>query len=926
MAIPAAGQVNVLQCPITMPLPTLCTWDDPGVWSNGVPDGTTDISLPGGFVLVNINATNGHVLNIAAPAHLFTQSSIQFANSGSSAVINNSGNFVNSGVLFNQLGATLNNLNQLDNNGIISNRLSGTLANFALATFNNNAGGFLTNDLSSTITNSGAFNNNSGATLSNFGTFTNDGSLNNNLGATFSNFGMLTSSQAIFNAGTLNNTGTLTAAVFSNSGTVNNAAGTMQIGQGGNPVTNSGLLEATGGSIQVLADLNNAGGTISGNGGSVQILGANVNNAGGTIGAANGGSVALNQTIANTGGTITALNGGTVTLAEGTVIAGGTLDNVNGAIMSGVSTGIGIAQAVTLDGAFGAITIKGTFTGDLGSRTLLQGTFNNQGNIQLNSGGGLNTRLTLESDVTLQGGGKVTLANTGGGTAFLDSALASVNGLTLTNVDNTIQGAGIITGTTGGLGALHLVNQAAGTVNANISGAVLELDDVVVTNTGLMEATGGGTLLFAKNLNSFSGYDSFLGNMGGTVAANGGTVFLEASVSNTGGTITALNGGTVNLIEGTFISGGTLDNVNGAIVSGVSTGPGIDQAVILDGAFGAITIKGTFTGDLGSRTLLQGTINNQGNIQLNSGGGLNTRLTLESDVTLQGGGKVTLANTGGGTAFLDSALASVNGLTLTNVDNTIQGAGTITGLTGGLGALHLVNEAAGTILANVPGQILAINGATLTNAGTVQVNAGSTLQVIAPFSQTGGKTQVDGTMLAVLGENVSGGTVLGTGIINGNVTLTGGTMQPGGLTTPGKLTINGDYSHSAALFNELIGSTGNGLLFINGASTLGPGALLNIDLLGSFTPFSGETFTLMDFLTGSGTFANAPTTGFQMDGFNWTIAYNANDIVLDAGSPVTGGGGGGTTPTPEPSSLLLLSAGLAGLACSLWKKRAAATR
>jgi len=150
--------------------------------------------------------------------------------------------------------------------------------------------------------------------------------------------------------------------------------------------------------------------------------------------------------------------------------------------------------------------------------------------------------------------------------------------------------------------------------------------------------------------------------------------------------------------------------------------------------------------------------------------------------------------------------------------------------------------------------------------------------------------------------------------------MTGGTIQPGGLTTPGTLTINGNFSQSTAMFNELIGNTGNGLLFISGTSNLGPGSQLNIDLLGGFTPFAGETFTLMDYSSGFGTFANAPSSGFQMDGFNWTIAYNANDIVLDAGSPISG------APTPEPSSLLLMSAGLAALASFLWKKRAAATR
>jgi hypothetical protein len=98
--------------------------------------------------------------------------------------------------------------------------------------------------------------------------------------------------------------------------------------------------------------------------------------------------------------------------------------------------------------------------------------------------------------------------------------------------------------------------------------------------------------------------------------------------------------------------------------------------------------------------------------------------------------------------------------------------------------------------------------------------------------------------------------------------------------------------------------------------------MLNIDLLGIFKPVLGETFTLMEFTTGSGTFANAPTNGFQfqMDGYNWTIQYFANSIILDAGAPVT------STNVPEPNSLLLLSSGLAALAASVWKKSAAETR
>jgi hypothetical protein len=75
----------------------------------------------------------------------------------------------------------------------------------------------------------------------------------------------------------------------------------------------------------------------------------------------------------------------------------------------------------------------------------------------------------------------------------------------------------------------------------------------------------------------------------------------------------------------------------------------------------------------------------------------------------------------------------------------------------------------------------------------------------------------------------------------------------------------------------------------------------------------------MDYMIGFGIFANAPSSGFQMDGFNWTIAYDATDIVLKAGSPVN------TTPEPD-SILLLLGAGLAGLTRYLCTKRAGTRR
>ena len=614
------------------------------------------------------------------------------------------------------------------------------------------------------------------------------------------------------------------------------------------------------------------------------------------------------------------------------------------------------AQNTILDGSGTPVTILGTYTVPLGFQTLTLGTINNQGNILVNSGGGLDAHLTLQTDTTLEGGGTVTLANSGGGgTSFIDGTHV------LTNVDNTIQGAGQIGD--GTFGFPTLINQAAGTINANALGRALTINGVFTSNQGLMEATGGGRLNFTNGIIANQG-GTILANgsgaevvlnlstiTGGAITADGGSVSIS-NATVTGATITTLNGGEMGLSSST-IQGGVLHIGSGFINAGNNT---------LDGSTGAgaVTIQGTFNSIIGN-TLL-GVINNQGNILAPSGAGGSNFLTLAGDTVLQGGGTVTLANSGGGgTSFIDGTHV------LTNVDNTIQGAGQIGD--GTFGFPTLINQAAGTINANVSGQELEINGVFTSNAGlmeatgggelllfnsivaneggtilanggsvilnatpltndggTVQVTAGSLLQVLAPFTQTGGKTQVDGTMLTAFGENISGGTVLGTGTIRSNVTLTGGTMQPGGATSPAILTISGNYAQSAATFDELIGATGNGLLFINGTSTLGAGALLNIDLLDGFTPFVGETFTLMDFLSGSGIFANAPSTGFQMDGFNWTIAYNANDIVLDAGSAVSGGGGGGgTTPTPEPSSIILMGTGLAALFVYSFLRKGAAT-
>ena len=270
---------------------------------------------------------------------------------------------------------------------------------------------------------------------------------------------------------------------------------------------------------------------------------------------------------------------------------------------------------------------------------------------------------------------------TGGGSSYIQQSGGS---FTLTNADNTIQGAGII-----GNGGLTFVNQSAGTVNANSSGQTLLFNGGNITNAGLLEASGGGTLQLAG-----------------------------MTINNSGGNISAGSNSFVQLTSNAYVEGGTL-NINSGGWLGTASG----NTAYLDGTTqGALTINGNFTSDLNTNTFLYGTINNNGNLQLNAGNATNSVLLIGSNLTLQGGGTLSMnVASGGGNAYIEQTGGSY---TLTNVNNTIQGSGII-----GNGGLSLLNEAGGTINANSSGQTLLLNGGPITNAGLLEASSGGTLQI-----------------------------------------------------------------------------------------------------------------------------------------------------------------------------------------------------
>ena len=472
-----------------------------------------------------------------------------------------------------------------------------TISTGSTYTASNNA----TTDVSGTITNDGAIQLNGGNGA--------NGYLNLIANTTLTGGGTVTLSQINSNGGC--------ACIQQNAGGLI-LTNTNDVIQGNGTIGNGGLTVVNGAAGKI--DANVTGETLAMNGG------GGITNAG-LLEATNGGGLAFGSTaVNNAGGNLTASGTGSVVSLTNTSVTGGTLNTSGGGAIESSAT-------TTLNGV--TISTGSTFTSSNNSTTETLGTITNDGAIQVNGGNGFNGHFTLGGNTTLTGGGSVTLSTIvpNGGSAFIDSTA----GQTLTNTNNVIQGNGVI-----GNGGLVVVNSTGGTIDANVSGGTLVMNGTGgTTNTGLLEATNGGSLAF------------------GTTAVN-----------NAGGNLTASGAGSVVSLANTSVTGGTLNTSGGGTIESSAT-------TTLDGstAAGAVTISSgsTFTSSNNSTTVLLGTINNDGTISLYGGNGHNGYLSFGSAsalaATLQGAGIVNLSTTAanGGAAFVQQ---NVGG----NASGAVEGA------------------------------------------------------------------------------------------------------------------------------------------------------------------------------------------------------------------------------------------------------------
>ncbi len=584
----------------------------------------------------------------------------------------------------------------------------------------------------------------------------------------------VTNNAWLYLQGAIHNTGTINVGSVGNDTRLRMSANTVL--SGGGPVVLSDNLNNTVDAGTAGSSLTNVSSTISGAGfvggnglvlindaaGAIDANGSNrltldtsntVTNLG-LIEATGAGGLLIESTTVDdsSGSTIAVGNGSTVTL-QSSLIIGGTLS----------STGTGVFgindRGSVLDGKTATLTLAGTFNVTNNEYLYIQGTIDNTGTINVASGGN-DTRLRMNANTVLTGGGPIVLTDNTNNT--IDAGTA---GSSLTNVSSTISGAGVI----GGNG-LVVINDAAGVIDGTGANRLTLDTSNTVTNSGLIEATGSGGMLIEST------------------TVNG----------STGGTISAGNGSAVTLQSST-ITGGTLS----------STGSGLfqinDRNSILDGTTSILNNAAIFNVTNNNYLYIQGAIDNTGSINLVSGGN-DTRLRLNMNTVLTGGGVIFL--NGNSNNIFKGAVA---GLTLTNDGNILEGSGNLFGGN----SLILINNKGGVVDGNATtALVLSTSGATITNAGTFEGTGSGGLTISkAVVADTGGMiTAGAGSNVTLVATMLTGGSF--STAATGEIVIGDGSTAiiDGVISNAGTILVNASKSVTSLIFAASASLSGGGVL------------------------------------------------------------------------------------------------------------------
>ena len=581
-----------------------------------------------------------------------------------------------------------------------------------------------------------------------------------------------------------------------------------------------------------------------------------------------------------TGMSLTKSGVGSQTLSGNNSYTGGTAIN-SGTLVLGSANAIGTSGTIS----FGGGTLKAFNTTDYSSR--FSTAASQAYNVDTNA-----LNISWATAMTSSGG---TLTKSGTGTLTLTSGL-----------DNTLNGAIAVNG-----GRLSVTN---GTALKNATGPI-----TVASGASFRFSQNFGANNLTNALTLSGTGDGIYGALhleGNAVATGGITLNADTTISHDWNNATiqtgAITGSGRNLQLTTTQAG-----QNGIIISSaIQTGAG---RISVTGAANS----GAYSVQLGgNNTFTGGLVINNGVVQLNSTGALNSTAGSENAVSFGAStttGKLALngrsyvisnliSNAAPGSPVVENGNAAAVTLTVGNSQN-LSGiyAGVIQNGTGG-GALSLTKSGSGTLTLSGTNTYA---GTTLISGGTLTLDATGTINNTSEVS-LGTVGTFDVTAKGLSGYTV--GTLKGSGNVTGALTVSTQLAIGNSLGTSNfssDLTLGGGSTFVHELTSSAIpGLNSADLGDIAGALTITAGSILDLVQLGSYT--AGNKFTLFAYdglLTGTfkDTSSNVLSDGatFTDAGGIWTIDYNdttpgANGGASASNTFVT------ITAVPEPNVAALL--------------------
>lgn len=733
-------------------------------------------------------------------------------------------------------------------------------------TLNNNASLTVETSLqnSSSINNSSSIvtteiTNQSGASITGV-----SGSIEISNGGT--NDGSITQNIVNVTAGTLTNSGTISAETFNNSGQLTGTGKLIAAGGSNSTTIEQDTIEITGnytnnGTMTANKEFTNASSDITGNGSLIIKDSTGNSSNGGSISQAivnisgnkftNTGSITASQEFTNSAaiegtGSISASQGGTNTgsITQNEVTTGGIFNNGDGTT----------AGTITTD----KLTNNGTFNNNSGSSIISDEIINNDKFINNGSIGSSPDKGTIDNKGTFTNNGSIiasTITNETG-KEFINNSGNEITADSFTNQGSVTNNGTINAGSlnnsssiTGNTGSLTISNGGtnSGTISQNIvsvTGGTLNNENSITANEFNNSATisGSGSLTATTGNNSGNITLDNVTIKGdytntGTITSNDNFT-NSGNISGDGGKLIVNNGSNSGSIsQDTLETSGTFENT-GSIIANITNGGTFtnNNSVIASAITNNADKTFTNAGNVVTDTITNnGTFDGKGSITI--GGGENTGTITQNNITINGN----FANNGDMTAnnsFSNSADITGGGnLNINNGNNTgniTQGEITVDGK-----------------LTNTGGSISA---GSIANNGTISLENGSYLEITGSDGTLGGIIDAIGTgnNLAAGNNNVTGtinignsstasdltlesGNVVADAVVN--ITQNGEFKLEGGETTlnsndtwAGKVSLNGGKLTTNVTQNGILDADTGELTVGSGSLTIGQGSSIAGDV------------------------------------------------------------------------------------------------